>query len=157
MKFEIVEFEEQKCFGIEEHITKINKEEGLVNNMWINFIDSIDYKDVKNLYGVLKNFDLTTQEFDYSVCANIGTPILKKFKKKEITIPGGRYAKFTSKGITNNETVEKFYTDVWTFTMVGGEIIPDLERGINSFELYDDSYLGMDNPESIYYLLIPIK
>ncbi|WP_028856295.1 GyrI-like domain-containing protein [Psychrilyobacter atlanticus] len=157
MKFENVEFKEQKCFGIEEHITTTNKKEGLINNLWMTFVESIDYKAAGALYGVSKNFDITTQEFDYSACADINTPILKEFTRKDITIPGGKYAKFSSKGIMNDKTIEKFYTDVFTFTMVGGEITPDMERGINSFELYDESYLGIDNPESVYYLLIPIK
>lgn len=157
MKFENIEFKEHKCLGIEEHITAIDKKQGIINNLWMTFVESIDYKTAEDLYGVSKNFDMTTQEFDYSACADINTPILKEFTKKEITIPGGRYAKFKSKGIMNAETIEKFYTDVFTFTMVGGEITPDMERGINSFELYDESYLGMDDPESVYYLLIPIK
>ncbi|MEI6858181.1 GyrI-like domain-containing protein [Psychrilyobacter sp.] len=157
MKFENVEFKKQKCFGIEEHITTENKKEGLINTMWMTFVESVDYTTSEVLYGVSRNFDMTTLEFDYSVCAEIKTPILKEFEKKEITIPGGKYAKFKSKGIMNTETIEKFYTDVFTFAMVGGEITSDMERGINSFELYDNSYLGMDNPESIYYLLIPIK
>lgn len=157
MKFENVEFKEQKCFGIEEHITAKKKKEGLINTLWMTLIESIDYKTAGDLYGVSRNFDMTTQEFDYSVCTSIDTVILKEFTKKEITIPGGKYVKFSSKGIMNAETIEKFYTDVYTFTMVGGEITPDMERGINSFELYDDSYLGIDNPESVYYLLIPIK
>jgi len=100
---------------------------------------------------------MTTQEFDYLVCAEINTPILKEFEKKEITIPSGKYAKFRFKGIMAPEAIEGFYTDVFTFIMIGGKIIFDMDRGINSFELYDDSYLGMDNPESIYYLLVPVK
>ena len=157
MKFENVEFKEQKCFGIEKHITTTNKKEGVINDLWMTFVESIDYKTAGDLYGVSRNFDITTQEFDYSACADINAPILKEFTKKELTIPGGKYAKFSSKGIMDAETIEKFYTDVFTFTMVGGEITPDMERGINSFELYDELYLGMDNPESVYYLLIPIK
>ncbi len=157
MKFENVEFKEQRCFGIEKHVTAADKKQGVINDLWMTFVESIDYKAAGNLYGVSKNFDITTQEFDYSACAHIDTPILKEFTKKEITIPGGKYAKFSSKGIMNAETIEKFYTDVFTFTMVGGEITPDMGRGINSFELYDESYLGIDNPESVYYLLIPIK
>jgi len=157
MKFENIEFKEQKCFGIEEHITTTNKKDGLINTLWMTFVESIDYKVAGDLYGVSRNFDIITQEFDYIACAHIDAPILKEFTKKEITIPGGKYAKFAYKGIMNPETIEKFYTDVFTFTMVGGEITADMERGINSFELYDNSYLGMDNPESVYYLLIPIK
>ena len=157
MKFENVKFKEQKCFGIEKHITLKNKKEGIINTLWMTFVESVDYKAAGVLYGVSRNFDMTTQEFDYSACTNIDTPILKEFEKKEITIPGGKYAKFSSKGIMNTEAIEKFYTDVFTFTMVGGEITPDMGRGINSFELYDDSYLGIDNPESVYYLLIPVK
>ncbi|OQY41698.1 MAG: hypothetical protein B6227_04295 [Fusobacteriia bacterium 4572_74] len=117
MKFENVEFKEQKCFGIEKHITITNKKEGLINSLWMTFVKSINYTTSEALYGVSRNFDMTTQEFDYSACAEINTPILKEFEKIEITIP----------------------------------------EGINSFELYDNSYLGIDNPESVYYLLIPIK
>lgn len=157
MEFKNVEFKEEKCFGIEKHITPADKKQGVINDLWMTFVESIDYKTAGDLYGVSRNFDIATQEFDYSACAGINAPILKEFTKQEITIPGGKYAKFSSKGIMNAETIEKFYTDVFTFTMVGGEITPDMERGINSFELYDESYLGMDNPESVYYLLIPIK
>lgn len=157
MKFENIEFKEQKCFGMEEHITIAKKKEGLLNTLWMNFVESIDYKTSGVLYGVSRNFNMITQEFDYSACTHVNTPILKEFFKKEITIPSGKYAKFAYKGIMNSESIEKFYLDVFTFATVGGEVIPDTERGINSFELYDDSYLGMDNPDSIYYLLIPIK
>lgn len=120
MKFENVEFKEQKCFGIEKHITITNKKEGLINSLWMTFVKSINYTTSEALYGVSRNFDMTTQEFDYSACAEINTPILKEFEKIEITIPEGKYAKFRSKGIMDTEAIEKFYTDAFTFVMVGG-------------------------------------
>ena len=52
MKFENVEFKEQKCFGIEKHITTENKKEGLINTMWMTFVESIGYKTTGVLYGV---------------------------------------------------------------------------------------------------------
>ncbi len=46
---------------------------------------------------------------------------------------------------------------ITSFSMTSGNIIPDIDREIYSFELYDESYRGMYDPESIFYLLIPIK
>ncbi|WP_319201851.1 GyrI-like domain-containing protein [uncultured Ilyobacter sp.] len=158
MDFEIIEFEATDCFGIENHITPENKKGNkILNDMWETLMDSIDYSKIIYAFGVSKNFQLDTQEFDYNACVKEGTPLLKEMQAKKITIPGGRYAKFRFKGIMSSDAVEKFYTEVFSFSMTSGEVIPDMDRGINSFELYDESYRGMDDPESIFYILVPIK
>ncbi|WP_320046447.1 GyrI-like domain-containing protein [uncultured Ilyobacter sp.] len=158
MDFEIMEFKATDCFGIENHITKENKRGNKIfNEMWETLMNSIDYNKIKYAFGVSKNFQLDTQEFDYIACVKEGTPVIKEFKSKRTTIPEGKYAKFRFKGVMSSEAKEKFYPEVFAFSMTSGKVIPDLERGINSFELYDDSYTGMNDPESVFYLLIPIK
>jgi len=158
MKFEIIEFETRNCFGIENHITKKDKMgSNIFSNMWEILMDSIDYKKLKYSFGVSKNYQMDTQEFDYIACVEVGTPLIKNMEYTKTVIPAGKYAKFKSKGVMSSEVMEKFYTDVFSFSMTSGKLLYDMERGINSFELYDESYRGIDDPESIFYLLIPIK
>ncbi len=158
MEYEITELISIRCFGIEKHITKENKKENTIfNDIWKSLMESVDYKKCSVAFGTSKNFKMDTQEFDYMACVKEGTPVLSDFNMQNTIIPGGRYAKFKFKGVMNSESVEKFYNNVFTFSMTAGTLIPDMERGINSLELYDESYRGMDNPESVFYLLIPIK
>ncbi|GAB2024984.1 AraC family transcriptional regulator [Lactovum odontotermitis] len=73
------------------------------------------------------------------------------------TIPGGRYAVFTHRGTL--EKLSQTFDYIWgTWSLqlrakAGEEI--DGER--EDFELYDDRFLGYDNPDSEVDLYIPMK
>ena len=160
MNYEIIELEEKKCYGLGAHIGAhdSSKEEILIK-IWGDLMGAIEYQKIKECYGISKNFNMATGEFDYTACVENNIPVLREIEFEKMTLPQGKYAKFKFVGVVESVSITEFYSKAFGFVMMGGELVADMERGINSAELYDEDYNSEDmtDPNSVFYLLIPIK
>lgn len=153
MTYEVVDVDEKRIRGMEIFVNwEVHTSDGIAG-LWMDFIQKTDLKSLKSSYGVSKNLDVETLEFDYMAGSEDGC-IVDSEGTTEWVIPGGRYARFSNRGLMTRQSIAKFYEESFKSVFASGRI--DSERGISSFELYDKDYIVMGNTESLYYLLIPV-
>lgn len=153
VKYEMVEIEEKRIRGLEVFVDRELYETDGIADMWMELIQRMDLNSMGDSYGIMRNFDIEHFEFDYMAGIEegvIGDPV----GMVEWIIPGGRYARFSRKGPMTRESIAKLYDE--SFKTIFAEGLMDVDRGINSFELYNKDYIVLGNSESIHYLLIPV-
>ncbi|MGX7148428.1 GyrI-like domain-containing protein [Enterococcus ureasiticus] len=136
-----------------------NMEDGYTS-AWHSFKEEfLQDSSIKKRYGVFELSRLCEQatfNLDNSSSLFIGVEcldspsLLESYQTKQIK--GGKYAKFTHKGLVIDILLS--YQYIWGVWLVESQYELD-ER--NDFELYTDHFKGENNNESEIYIYIPIK
>ncbi|MFA8342931.1 MAG: GyrI-like domain-containing protein [Rhodothermaceae bacterium] len=160
MKPELKEIEEFTVVGMEKTVTL--KTNYLIVELWEKFSQRID--EIKNRIGteyfeVCKPFEegekeKFTEDSEFTKVASVKVSKVEDLPEgmTAVTVPGGKYAVFTHKG--KSMEIKSTYEYIW------GKWVPstDLEVDLRySFELYDERFLGPENPDSEMEIYIPIK
>jgi len=154
MNYQVIELKELKLSGKEIFVDKEAQDGNKISQFWCDFIENTDTSKMGNSYGISKNFNPMTFEFDYIVGVQNKDSLKDLTDIEEFTIPAGKYAKFRCQGAMNKESIHQNFKESFEAVMRDG--ILDPMRGINCFELYNEEFLGAENPETVYYLLIAI-
>lgn len=142
---DIVNLDEFKVVGMQIHTAFKNKDT-TIPKLWDDYIPKSGFKKGDVCYGVCSG---DMEEFDYLAGMKSSGEVPEGFV--ELTVKGGRYAKFLHQGhvskldVTFAEIFDKFLPEA-------GEK-PDLERA--TFERYGDKYTDDDNCEFEVY--VPLK
>ena len=129
---------------------------GLFPKAWEMFMKlekSLEWKDYDKAFGV----EFYTEEFHqegkwfYMACREVAD--LKSIPVHMVgkVIPENYYATFTCEGLSNLKNTFHFAYQEW---------LPRsnyVSAGCYDFELYDERFLGADNPESVIDIYIPVK
>jgi AraC family transcriptional regulator len=133
-----------------------NVESGLFPKAWEMFFKlekDVEWNDDEKAFGI----EFYTEEFHkegkwfYMACKEVAD--LKSIPANMVgkVIPENYYATFTCEGLSSLKNTFQFAYREW---LPKSNYVP---AGWYDFELYDERFLGCDNPESIIDIYIPVK
>lgn len=154
------EIEEFTVVGMEKTVTL--KTNYLIYQLWQEFAPRIG--EIKNRVGdahfeVSKSCDESdienfTEDSEFIEVASVKVDKVEEIPEgmTAVTVSGGKYMVFTHKGLAME--LKKTYDYIW------GKWLPNSKYSVkldNTFEVYDDRFLGPENPDSEMDIYIPIK
>lgn len=160
MKPKIKQVEEFTVVGMEKTVTL--KTNYLITELWGEFGPRIG--EIKNRIGS-EHFEVCkpleegkkerfTEDSEFTEVASVKVSRVEDLPEgmTSVTVPGGKYAVFTHKG--KSMEIKNTYEYIWGKWIPSTDVEVDLRY---DFELYDERFLGPENPDSEMEIYIPIK